>query len=456
MKKFLLLVAFATTISTSYSQALNYNELGVLFSKDNYNGTARYNAMSGTFGALGSDISSTDINPAGAAVAIKSKFAVTLANKSITNNINYYGNSNNIQDEYFNISQAGGIFVFDINDRNSDWNRIAFSFNYRVKTDFDNVISGNGNSGVPFYDEDLNYTESPTSTSYRPLDQYFSFDTRGSNSDFNIGFSAVHDNKLYIGASLKFHNLEFKETSYLDEINQDDQGNTIVVSDTTYDRFIQGNGFSFNLGFIYKLNKFIRLGASYESPTWYHESIEEFGKDFAILDINDPDNVGILYEEGSFEGPYSFRFTTPSRLTASGAIVFGKKGLLSVDYTYKDFRNFNYRESDPILQEANQSFSTDFRASQRLSVGSEWVFDRLSLRGGYSYEKDPNLNVGGNTNKDNIKSFSAGIGYNFGNTQIDLSYQQSENRQFYTLYNNSDINIANNIKRIAATVTFSL
>ncbi|CAL2083723.1 OmpP1/FadL family transporter [Tenacibaculum sp. 190524A05c] len=453
MKRILLLVALATTILTSYSQALDYNDLGLLFSKDNTNGTARFNAMSGAFGALGSDLSSTDINPAGAAVARDSKFSVTLSNRNANLDVNYYGNTNNLQDEYFNISQAGGIFVFDIDNSNSSWNRFAFTFNYKMKADFDNLYSGRGNSNFLFYDQHIGDTNSPVNIFDGSIEQSFSNETRGLNSVFNIGISAVHDNKLFVGASLKFHNLEFRERSFLTEMNDDVNGNILEVEDFR-ERFIEGNGFSFNLGFIYKLNKFIRLGASYESPTWYQEVIEERAGSLTMFDVN---NLGITgVEDRFFEGPYSLRFTTPSRLTASGALVFGKQGLISVDYTYKDFQNFKYREVDQELQDANQFFRTDFRATQKLSVGTEWRFDRVSLRGGYSYELDPNLVVGGNTNKDNIRAFSAGLGYNFGNTKIDLSYQQSENRQFYSLYNTGDINIDNNISVVAATVTFSL
>ena len=453
MKRILLLVALATTILTSYSQALDYNDLGLLFSKDNTNGTARFNAMSGAFGALGSDLSSTDINPAGAAVARDSKFSVTLSNRNANLDVNYYGNTNNLQDEYFNISQAGGIFVFDIDNSNSSWNRFAFTFNYKMKADFDNLYSGRGNSNFLFYDQHIGDTNSPVNIFDGSIEQSFSNETRGLNSVFNIGISAVHDNKLFVGASLKFHNLEFRERSFLTEMNDDVNGNILEVEDFR-ERFIEGNGFSFNLGFIYKLNKFIRLGASYESPTWYQEVIEERAGSLTMFDVN---NLGITgMEDRFFEGPYSLRFTTPSRLTASGALVFGKQGLISVDYTYKDFQNFKYREVDQELQDANQFFRTDFRATQKLSVGTEWRFDRVSLRGGYSYELDPNLVVGGNTNKDNIRAFSAGLGYNFGNTKIDLSYQQSENRQFYSLYNTGDVNIDNNISVVAATVTFSL
>lgn len=453
MKRLLLFVAFATTITTAYSQALDYNDLGILFTREQLNGTARFNAMAGAFGALGSDISSIDINPAGASVAKNSKFSVTLGNRNSELDVNYYGNTSSLQDERFNITQAGSVFVFDTNHNNSNWNRFSLFFNYQVKADLDNSYSGNGNSNFLTYNEHINDPADPKNQFDRSLGQNFSNQIRGINSAFNIGVSSVHDNKLFVGAAIKFHNIEFRERSFLRERNDDVNGN-VLEAENFNERFIQGNGFSFNVGFIYKPNKYIRLGASYESPTWYQEVIEERANILTMLDVN---NLGINgLEERTFEGPLSLRFTSPSKVTASGALVFGKQGLISVDYVYRDYRNFNFRETDPILTDANQFFKTDFRASHALRVGTEWRFDRVSLRGGYFYEKDPNLVVGGNTNEDNIRGYTAGIGYNFGNTKIDVSYQNSQNRQFYSLYNTGDIDIDNNISQIAATITFSL
>ncbi len=452
MKRFIIFVAAATSIFTSYSQSLDYNDLGVLFSKDQRNGTARFNAMAGAFGALGSDISATDINPAGAAIARKSKISVTLQNRNLNRDINYYNTTRNLQDEQFNINQAGGLFVFDTNT-NTDWNRFALLFNYKVKADFDNSYSGKGNSNFLFYNEHINDTSTPKNQFDRSIEQEFSNQTRGLNSVFSIGLSAVHDNKLFVGASFKFHNLEFTERSFLSEKNDDANGNELNVENFN-ERFIDGNGFSFNLGFIYKVNKFIRLGASYESPTWYQEALEETASSLTMFDVNNLSINGI--EENNTEGPYSFRFRTPSKLTASGAFIFGKKGLISFDYTYKDFRNIKYLDADTILQDANQFFETDYRATHSFNLGAEWRFEKISLRGGYFYEKDPNLVAGGNTNVDNIRGFSTGLGYNFGNTQIDLSYQKLKNTNFLSLYNTGDINIDNNTSKISATLTFSL
>ncbi len=454
MKKIIFLVAIFAMTSTTYAQFTDYNDLGILFSRDQRTGTARFNAMAGAFGALGSDISSTDINPAGAVVARKSKVAITFEGTGTDFDINYYGNTSNIKDERLNLSQAGAIFVFD-GENNSNWNRFAITFNYKVKADFDNFYSGSGNSGLSLYDNNFNRTENPNNTFYRAFEQEFTKQTNGINSVFNLGFSAVHDNKLFVGASLKFHSLEYTERAVNIEDN-DDLSGTPLVFDEINDRFVDGTGFSFNVGFIYKLNKFIRIGAAYESPTWYNEVLEESVEDFAAFDNTDSANPSLILEDRQARGPFSLRFRTPSKLTASGALIFGKQGVISLDYTYRDFSNFRYNDPDPALQDVNQFFSRDFRATHALNLGAEWRFDRVSLRGGYFYEKNPNLREGGGTNSDNYRGFTAGLGYNFGNTQIGLSYLRSLNDEFYTLYNVGDINIDNTTTRIAASITFSL
>lgn len=137
MKKIITLaVLFAVTI-TSYSQSLGYQDLGLLFSQDDNNGTARFTSMSGAFGALGGDLSVMNINPAGLAVFNNSAFAATLNSRNTDINTTYYGNSTNNQEQFLNLSQAGAVLVFD-SAYKSDWSKFAIGFNYRITKDFTN------------------------------------------------------------------------------------------------------------------------------------------------------------------------------------------------------------------------------------------------------------------------------------------------------------------------------
>ncbi|TYQ00432.1 hypothetical protein C7447_1011046 [Tenacibaculum adriaticum] len=450
MKRILLIVAFTALTYSSYSQLLNYNELGILFSKDDNYGTARFEAMSGAFGALGSDISAIGINPAGGAIAINNKISFTLGNRNTDYNSNYYGNTTNYQDDYFNISQVGGVFVFDT-AYNSDWNRFAFSFNYRMKKDFDGFYSAQGNSNRLFYNEHFADTNAVPNQFDGSIDQYISTSTSGQSSVFNVGFSAVHQDKLFVGASLNFHDLDLTRISFFNEVNDDVNGNVLDVENYT-ESYIQGSGFSLGLGFIYKFNQNLRLGLAYETPTWYQEVIEDYYDELymnAVEDLDIDEYIDIIGTESFY---YSFK--SPSRITASSAYIFGKQGLISVDYTYKDYKSIKYRDGN--FEQENSNFKNNYRNTQALNIGTEWRFDRMSVRGGYHYEKDPNLVAGGNTNKDNIRGFSLGLGYSFGNTKFDLGYTNSENKEFYSIYNTGDLNIDNNTSRITGTITFNL
>ena len=458
MKKILSIATVVASIFTAHSQNINYDffntnqNLGNLFMEDNQYGTARFEAMSGAFGALGGDISAVDVNPAGASVAKSSLATVSLYNRDTDLGINYYGNQTNSNNNELNISQGGAILVFDTH--HEEWTRFALSFNYRLKKDFNRDYLFTGNSNYIFHSEHLNDTQANKTQFDRSLNQRFSYSARGENSAITVGFSALHQKKLHIGAALSFHNIELAQNSLLQESNDDVTGDILDTEDYIED-IISGNGISFSLGFIYKPNKQVRLGLAYETPTWYGEILNDY-LDETVHHATDDFN---RYIEGN-AGGLSYNFRTPSRITASGAYIFGKQGLVSFDYTYKNYSNVKYgNHNSDDLNVANNFFANNFRNTSTLNVGTEWRFDRASIRGGYHYQKNhnTNANLGGNTNEDNQEGFSLGFGYNFGSGfKVDLSYRKYENIEYNTIYNLGDAQINNNTSRITGTVVFEL
>lgn len=447
----ILLIAFTFITLSSYSQFKSYNDLGILFSKENNQGTARFNALSGAFGALGGDISSTNINPAGAGIAKKNSLSITLNNSKTNHKSNYYNNSTTTETNDTDISQAGALLSFD-SAYNSKWNRFAIFLNYNLKTNFSNSYIADGYSN-PLYD---NHFSDPTTIGRfdRNLYQYITTETIGTNKTYDIGFSSAYKNKLFLGASLKIHNLEFFEVSLFEEENDDIDGNILNIENYN-ETYITGTGVSLNLGFIYKLNNNMRFGLAYETPTWYQEVIEEYIFDeymgeITELEINQYLDSNLNTNPSVFE--YSYK--SADKITASGAYIFGKKGLISIDYTHKRYKGIKLENNN--FSAVNENFNTDYRNTYSLKAGTEWRFNKLSLRGGASYEKNPNLITGGGTNRDNIKSFSLGLGYNFGNTQFDLSYTNSDNTDFYSISNANDLNINNNNSLFSGTLTFNL
>ena len=461
MKQLFIIATLFVVTSMSYSQSLDYQDLALIFSQDDVNGSARFTGMSGAFGAVGGDISSISINPAGLALYNNSAFSGTFNSRETDITSTYYGNSLTTQDQFFNISHAGAVLVFD-NTFNSEWSKFALGFNYRITKDFNDSFLSLGNSGV------ATFTNFPLDDSTSPInynvadEQFFNTVYNGEISELNIAFSAVHLNKLYIGASFNTYDLNFSQRSTLTEFNNDGDGN-VLDANFYQENITTGNGFSLNAGFIYKLDPSFRVGLSYQTPTWFTDIIE-------ITNITNNDgyfgdteitvsNDNSIYNNtaGNFfpSQELIYKLKTPSKLTASAAFIIGRKGLISIDYINKSYQNIKL-SNDNFVSE-NQFFQNDLKNTHSVNVGSEWRMDRFSIRGGYRFEQSPNKNT---MNSDDLKGYSFGGGYNFGVTKIDISYSDNNRTgsyNFYPQFNNvNPTNLKQDNKTITATLTFSL
>ena len=465
MKRFYIsAILFAFTL-TSFSQNMKYQDLGVLFSQDDNYGTARFTAMSGAFGALGGDISAININPAGLSVFNYSTFTGTLNSKNTDISASYGDASfndrritttNNLN---LNLSQAGAVLVFD-DIQSKDWSKFAIGFNYRITKDFSNDFSAGGNEAVTRFDSNPRDSNIYDFTN----GQFFDNNYDGEISELSFAVSAVHQKKLHVGLSLNFYDLNFFQQSVLTELNSDTDGNILDV-ELFQDNLTTGNGFSGNLGFIYKLHKNFRFGASYQTPTWYTEINQEtnYNQD-SNIDIGDtiyyPGNEDSFTEYNDFQWiNYSLR--TPSKLTGSAAFIFGKNGLLSFDYTNRNYRNIKF--SNGVFTNENQFYQNRLRNTHNYNIGTEWRFDNFSIRGGYNYEQTPfitnNLDNDSITNFSDVEGYSFGGGYNFGVFKVDLAYtnnNRTANYNFYPGFNvdPASLNIDNRV--FTATVSISL
>ena len=185
--------------------------------------------------------------------------------------------------------------------------------------------------------------------------------------------------------------------------------------------FAIGDGISLQIGGIYKLTESLRLGLNYKSPTWFtieeqfQQSISTNGE---YLDDNDENLLPFTFSPNTINlfDPYNLRI--PSTTTASAAYVFGEFGLISVDYSYKDYSNLQFGPSnDPYFRNQNQLISSIFKPTSTLRLGTEFRFQNLSVRGGYVFQETPykDKNILSNTN-----TYSFGFGYNLGASRIDF------------------------------------
>lgn len=461
-----ILIALCTVGSAqNISEALRY-------STENLQGTARYQAMGGAFGALGGDLSSLNSNPAGSAVFNNSLFTISGSTYNRNNDVTYFGSRTGVETDDIDLNQVGGVFVFKNTNANSDWQKFSLAFNYDVVNNFENEFIANGNStqgidnyflnfaqGIPFgsillQDDEfieeayldiganqgfseqqafLGYyggildpvTEDDTTVdyisnaTYGSVDQDFFRSASGYNSKFTLNMASQYKEDLYLGASLNFHNVLY--TQY-DQFTESGYEATSEIQNTTFDNYLrtEGNGFSFSLGAIAKLNDYLRLGGSYQSPTWYRlndDFSQRINSDLADSDINFIDfNIINLFE--------TYTVKTPSKLTGSLAMVFAKNGLLSVDYGYQDLSKTELQPStDSSFQSVNNQISNELAAVSTFRLGGEYRIEQFSLRAGYRYEQSPYAN--GITIGD-LNAISGGLGYNFGGSRLDFAISRSE------------------------------
>jgi hypothetical protein len=504
MKKIFALAIASLAITSIQAQDITD---ALRYSQTDLNGTARFRAMSGAFGALGGDFSALNVNPAGSVVFTNNQIGLTLSNYNLKNNSNYFGTKTSENDNTFDLNQAGAVFVFQNGDQKSDWKKFAVAVNYENARNLDNSIFSSGTNptnsidkyflsyanGIPFgnlinynfdelyFDEQQAYlgynsyiinpsSDANTNTSYFTnisdqgnYKQQNSIVASGYNGKLAFNFSGQYTDQWSFGLNLNSHFVDYRQSSSFFESNANPKyavGSTVDRVRFNNDLYTYGSGFSFQLGTIFKPTKEVRFGVSYESPTWY-KLTDELSQNISTsgYGFNDPidntvyssttvnPNVTMIFQ------PYKLQ--SPGKWTGSFAYVFGKKGLLSIDYAMKDYSNTQYKPKNDFLNE-NSSMSSLLSSSSEVRIGGEYKIKKLSLRGGYRWEQSPYKN--GKTIGD-LTGYSTGLGYNFGSTKLDLSYAYAKrdyNQQLFTqgLTDAARINSVNN--NVSLTLVFEL
>jgi len=463
MNKIIFLLIAGISINAIQAQE---SRDAIRYSQDNLNGTARFRAMSGAFGALGGDLSSINVNPAGSVIFSNNQLGFTLNNTFVTNKANYFGSSATETDNSIDLNQAGGVFVFKNLEKTSNWKKFSFAINFENTNNLNNSIFSAGTNptnsianyflyyanGVPLnvlenssYDQ-LGHGEqqafmgyqgyiinplntNPNNTNYNSnvpgSGNYYQENTvtsKGYTGKLSFNAATSYKDKFYFGLNLNSHFVDFRQSSRFYEDNNAPLTNNYTVSRVQFDNdlYIYGTGFSFQLGTIAKVTKQLRIGAAFESPTWLRLNDEFFQKLIGVSanstselapDVVDPKVIN-YYE------PYKLQ--TPSKWTGSMAYIFGKKGLISIDYAVKDYSSTRFKPSnDSYYRGLNNTLSNLLNKTKELRIGAEYKIQAWSLRAGYREEESPYKNK---TTIGDLKGHSAGIGYNFGGSKLDLSY----------------------------------
>ena len=501
MKKLLFLL-FTCFITINVIQSQEIPD-AVRYTQDNLNGTARFRAMGGAFGALGGDLSSINVNPAGSAIFSNNQLAVSLSTFNKKNDSNYFGTSTTESKSNFDMNQTGGVFVFKNLNTSSNWKKFSVAINYENVNDFDNAVFSAGvnptNSidkyflryanGVPLGAiTNSNYSEldngaqqaylgfkgyiinpsvdTPNNTLYTSnvtpggnYNQQNSINSSGYNGKISFNIATSYKDKLYIGVNLNSHFTDYVQSTSFYESNRNKLGTDYTVTSLRFNNnlYTYGTGFSFQIGAIAKVTNEIRLGLAYDSPIWYNFS-DEFSQNLTSVSTNSVDQLSPDVVEPGITNYYApYQLVSPSKFTGSFAYIFGKTGLISIDYTVRDYASTKFRpENDLYFRDLNTQMSNILDITNEFRIGAEYKIKEWSLRGGYRFEESPYQNK---TTIGDLKSFSGGLGYNFGTFKVDLSYTNAQRNSQQSFFNQgftdgANINTINN--NFTMTLLFEL
>ncbi|MEY8759397.1 OmpP1/FadL family transporter [Chryseobacterium tongliaoense] len=381
-----------------------------VYSNSPMTGSAKFNAMGGSNGALGGDASSLLTNPAGLGVAISGEVNATLSITSNKNTSSFAGSSYGYNINKGDLGNVGGIMTFQLMTE-SAWKFINVGVNFSNQS-LENYVETPGNSNI-IYDFDDNNSSSLGRHAY---DRY------GNLSKTSVGVGANYNNNVYIGAGLNFFNLSMDQSDTA-SFTSLQNGSSELFSKQNTPYYERSSGFSASLGVIGKLSPNFRLGASLETPTFW-----------------DIDRSYNFYNDSVYGDDYAVenrKLTTPLKATVSAAFVASKSFSMNVDYTLGLTRP-KYKEYGPAESELNDFFKDNYKNVSEVRVGAEYRVKQIRVRGGYSYASNPldaltisrfnNDGSVGDQSYSNLilndrNALSFGLGYDFKSFYIDATYQ---------------------------------
>ncbi|NQY09192.1 MAG: hypothetical protein HRT71_06720 [Flavobacteriales bacterium] len=450
--KNLIRISFTLLCAAIIQPATAQNEFDVLrYSQQEINGTSKFTGMAGAVGALGGDITSMSYNPAGLAIYRKSEFTFTPLFYSNQNSTSYNESQNDANQAGLSIGNLG--VVFHAGENTGKWIGVNYGFNMTKTALFtENIFiqgTSEGNSLVDQYLNEANnagignmdnlssgaygafhtylidtlfgefFIESPLE---KPL-QTKSTKQYGKMAEYSFALGGNYDDRLYLGASFGYTVVKYNSrTEYL-EFDQDSIS-AINFFEIKEELGVLGHGLNLKIGMIYKLNKWLRMGASLHTPTKYY-----LHNEFELSMEAQYDDVDEDYIFDPDRSEFDYTIKTPYKATASTAIIFGKKGLISADFEFVDYSTGSLKALGYSFSDANNIIEDDFKPAFNLRVGAEWRVHNFSLRAGYANYGSPDVLSSART------TYTGGIGWREKDFFVDLAYALSSSSNTHLLYN---------------------
>jgi hypothetical protein len=447
MKKILSILAIGTC---TLVQAQTLDNMLDLTSVQTH-GTARYTALGGAFTALGNDISGLHYNPAGIGVFRRDHINFSFGIQGTTSNTTYGGVSDNDLRANILFENLGFVKTFKGKGNNS----FAFGLSYVKKANFDrnvraSTVNSQGETLADFwflnaqgatpeellndgwleerlaYDNFLFDLDSSGTigianfTTDASINQSYVIDKTGGSHDFAVSFGGRYKRYLNWGVSL---NVPYTSTYTISTYRESgfaansDLNNHFIVREEGF----SATGINANFGIIFTPAQWVRLAASYQTPTPYR-----YFSNYTI-DATTAFNNGDQFNAEPFVSNDAGRMLTPAVLRAGLAFVVGKAGFISASYERSDLDN-----SSTDFDFDQTQINNNLGVRETFRLGAELRLQQYFLRGGYVYTSNPFQ--GDAAFYENRNMYTGGVGYRTKNYAFNISYVQSQTNRNLATY----------------------
>ena len=476
LKKTLLTLALAFSAVQLWSQ--NYEADILRFSHNNYSGTARFVALGGAFSSVGSDISNISYNPGGIGMYRSSLAQLSAGINYAKYNSKYFDTEN--QDVKLNavLPSVGIIFANTKTSKNGLFRNSAFGiafnrlgeYNHSEKISAFNTSPGssiswnwanemsavyNGNfvnetsldevsfnTYAGFYGYLANFDSAVLDYTSPVVDSFLQtryVDVKGGKNEMALSAGANYLDKVYFGATLGLPLLNYsRESRFIESDTADAAANTFFQEFELREEYkTEGIGVNLKLGLIYRVNGWLRVGGSIQTP----ERIGLTERYSSVLESSfEPNSITstTAYNIETGEGVFDYRIRMPWKANVGASIFFKDRGFISADYEaigYNSMRYFFGNDFREISDQINTGLKAKYQVGHNVRVGIEGVFNKFRLRGGYAYAGSPIKKEFAVEGYDFSRhTFSGGFGFLFDKIALDFAYQHNLSNQFEQAY----------------------
>ena len=463
MKKTITTILITLIATTLWAQG---SSDACRYSQTYYQGTAKALGMGNALGAVGGDMTALCINPAGMGLYRSSEFTTTisLSNNNLTST--YYGESGSNEAWQFSVPNIGIIFTrqrsnykpmrymqFGISHtRTNEFNMhsLASGFN-PTSSKIDNYLMRMDGYWVSELQNKFPYDIYPAWETYLldviehgiftspvpqgGINQSFDQEYKGRSGEWDFAYSFNLNDRFFFGINLGLVHIKRYGTSVLKETLPNDSDIETDFREWTFTEDISSSGIGLNgkIGLIWIANRWLRLGASYHSPSWYSFNEKWQTKTESLFTPYD------FYSYSSPESNYKYYFFSPMKWIGSVAFVVSESGLVSFDVEYLNYGAAQFKADDFDYGTVNQEIKDLYGSTLNFRLGTEWRINDSYLRFGTGYYGSP---FGLGDMSGSVKKASVGISLPIGTkSSIDLAYELSHGKRMYTLYDAGDLAI---------------